>query len=284
VSAERLFAALQRVLPQHALSSMTHTLARARTPWIRRALIRAFLRRYPINLDEAALSDPYAYACFNDFFTRALKPGVRPMPAEADAVVSPCDGAVSQIGTIDGSRLLQAELEAKRRTYTLSALCADEGLARQFVGGAYCCLYLAPHDYHRVHMPLAGRVVGARYVPGRLFSVGAGTARHVSNLYARNERVVVSFTGAAGPMAVILVGALNVGSIGLVGTGEIGRSGDARALPVPALDLERGQELGRFNLGSTVIVLFGAGRVAWAQVAAGDIVRLGTRLGRVVAP
>jgi phosphatidylserine decarboxylase len=280
VSSGRLFVALQRVLPQHALSHVTHALARARTPWIRRALIQTFLRRYRVNLDEAALSDPDAYASFNEFFTRALKPGARPMPAEADAVVSPCDGAVSQIGTIDGSRLLQAELAAKRRTYTLSALCADEALAQQFVGGAYCCLYLAPHDYHRVHMPLAGRLVGAHYVPGRLFSVGAGTARHLSDLYARNERVIVSFTGAAGPMAVILVGALNVGSIGLAWAGEIARSSDARTLPVPALSLDRGQELGRFNLGSTVIVLFAAGRVAWAPVGAGDTVRLGMRLGR----
>jgi phosphatidylserine decarboxylase len=284
VSAERLFVALQRVLPQHALSRLTHALARTRTPWVRGALIRAFLRRYRINLDEAALSDPGAYASFNDFFTRALKPGVRPMPAEADAVVSPCDGTTSQIGTIDGSRLLQAELAAKRQTYTLSALCADEELARQFVGGAYCCLYLAPHDYHRVHMPLGGRLLGARYVPGRLFSVSAGTARHVSDLYARNERVVVAFTGAAGPMAVILVGALNVGSIGLAWSGEIPRGGVARALAVPQLTLERGQELGRFNLGSTVIVLFGARRVAWGPLAPGDTVRLGLRLGRVTAP
>jgi len=284
VSTDRLFVALQRVLPQHALSSMTHALARARTPWIRRALIGAFLRRYRVNLEEAAVSDPHAYLSFNEFFTRALKPGARPMPAETDAVVSPCDGTVSQIGTIDGSRLLQAQIEAKRRTYTLGALCADAGLAQQFVGGAYCCLYLAPHDYHRVHMPLAGRLMRAQYVPGRLFSVGAATARHVSDLYARNERVIVSFTTAAGPMAVILVGALNVGSMGLAWAGEVARSSEACALPVPALALERGQELGRFNLGSTVIVLFGAGRVAWVPAAPGDLVRLGMRLGRVAGP
>ncbi len=280
----RAFVALQEVLPLHRISSLMHALARVESPAVKNALIRGFLSLYEVNLGEAERASPAQYASFNDFFTRALKPGARPIDADPRAIVSPCDGAVSQIGELDGDRLLQATVEAKRHTYTLDALFADPALARPFVGGSFACIYLAPRDYHRVHMPLAGRLRAALHVPGALYSVNTTTARYVPGLFARNERLVLSFDTPAGPLAVILVGALNVGSMSLAWCGDVepdrGRSRAPRALPAPPLDFAAGDELGRFNLGSTVILVLPPGACRWrADAGPGTHLTMGARLG-----
>lgn len=284
--AVRAGVALQYLLPQHAVTRAVHWLARRRAAWLRRALIRAFRARYAVDLAEAAEPDPDGYATFNDFFTRALAPGARPLAGGPRTLVSPCDGTVSECGRIDGERLVQARLVAKQRSYTLAELTGEAAVAAAFVGGEFATIYLAPHNYHRVHMPLAGRLRAVRYLPGRLFSVNADAVRLVPRLFARNERVVCLFDTAAGPLAVILVGALNVGSIGLVGLGDVTPARPRRersiAVPAPAITYARGGELGRFNMGSTVIVLLPAGSCTWAPgFTAGALVRMGAAIGEL---
>jgi phosphatidylserine decarboxylase len=281
----RLLATLQVALPAHAITAVTHRLARSRQPLIRLALLRTFLSMHPVDMTDAAIEDPESYPTFNDFFTRALRSGTRPLHGGADTVVSPCDGIVSAIGTLDGARILQAELSAKRHTYSLKALMAGGDLAAPFVGGRFACLYLAPPDYHRVHMPLAGTLTAVRYVPGRLFSVNEESVRRTPDLFSRNERVISVFATAIGPMAVIMVGAMNVGSISLVWAGDVTprRTRELTALPLPAtpVRLARGDELGHFNMGSTVIVLLPPNTGAWrSELAAGQRLKVGQALGR----
>jgi phosphatidylserine decarboxylase len=280
----RAFVALQHVLPQRLVTAFVHRLARSERPWLKRRLIAFVQRQYGVDLADAAEPDAERYASFNAFFTRALAPSARPVCTAPEAIASPCDGTVSAIGALDGEQLLQAELDAKRHTYTLSALLADPTAAMAWIGGYYACLYLAPRDYHRVHMPCAGRLVSLRHVPGRLFSVNAASVAGIPGLFARNERVICTFETAFGPVAVIFVGALNVGSIAVVGLGDITprRASEPSVLPLPAgTDFPCGAELGRFNLGSTVIVLFPAGRVRWqAGLGAGSRVRVGAEIGR----
>lgn len=280
----RAFVALQHLLPLHATTALMHRLARIQSRPVKNALIRGFMSLYKVDLGEAQRTDPSLYASFNDFFTRALNSGARVVDPDPDAILSPCDGAISQIGELDGDLMLQATVEAKRHTYSLAALIADPELARPFVGGSFTCIYLAPHDYHRVHMPCAGRLATARHVPGALYSVNRTTAAYVPGLFARNERIVVTFDTAAGPMAVILVGALNVGSMSLAWCGDVdasmGRASAPRSLPTPDLALAAGAEIGRFNLGSTVILVLPRGACAWRGDAhPGDRVRMGARLG-----
>jgi len=228
------------------------------------------MRRFDIDLGEAAEPDPNAYRCFNEFFTRALRPGARPLPADARALACPVDGVVSQIGRADGRTLVQA----KGRRYDLTALLAgDPGLAARFAGGAFATLYLSPRDYHRVHMPVRGRLRRSERIAGRLFAVNPAATAVIPALFTRNERLLGVFDTAAGPMAVILVGALFVGCIETVW--------DRLAGDRTALELGRGEELGRFNMGSTVIVLFAPERVHWRQdLRPGTRVRVGEVLGR----
>ena len=280
----RLFVLVQALLPQHLLTALVHRLARIERPGVARALIAGFRRLYAIDLEEAAEPDARRYASFNEFFTRALKPGARPLAAAALALASPCDGTVSERGTIDGTRLAQARLAAKSRWYTLAELLGDEARAAPFVGGEFATIYLAPYNYHRVHMPLAGTLTAVHYVPGALYSVNAATVATVPRLFARNERVVCSFESAAGPLAVVFVGALNVGSIGLVGYGDLTPRRPRRALslppPAPPPHFLKGAELGRFNMGSTIILLLPRGAVAWLpRFAAGATVRMGEAIG-----
>lgn len=278
--ADAAFVALQQVLPLHLVSRAVHALAGVESPLVRRALIRGFLALYEVDLAEAQPSDPDAYPSFNAFFTRALRPGARPVDADPAALVSPCDGVISQIGELQGEELLQATVAAKRRVYTLRALLADAGRAAPFVGGAYACIYLAPRDYHRVHLPVAGRLTGATHVPGALYSVNAATAQRIDALYARNERIVLTFETRHGPLAVVLVGALNVGSMGLAWCPVVAGGGAPRALPAPPLEFPAGAEIGRFNLGSTVIVIAPPRTVAWLPgLAPGSVLRMGSRLG-----
>jgi phosphatidylserine decarboxylase len=276
----RLFVWFQYLLPQHALSRLVLAATRVRTRWFKNCLIRGFLNLYRVDMTEAAVNDPYRYASFNEFFTRPLKIGARPIAREDDAIVSPVDGCVSEAGTIDGDRLMQA----KGRHYRLAELLAAQPWASRFEGGSFATIYLAPFNYHRVHMPLRGALRETVYVPGRLFSVNTVTVQHVPQLFARNERVLTLFDAGQGSFAVVLVGALNVGSMATVWAGDItpaARRAVAR-IPSAPTTLEKGAELGRFNMGSTVILLFEPNRARWApEVRAGSEVRLGRPLGVV---
>lgn len=271
------------LLPQHAVSRVVHAAARWRMPWWKNALTRWFIRQYKVDLSEAATADPYAHADFNAFFTRALRPDARPLPADVDAVVSPADGTISAIGRIDGGTLVQA----KGRTFTVTALLGgDETLASRFHGGQFSTVYLSPDDYHRVHMPVSGRLREMIHIPGRLFGVAAFSVRAVDQLFARNERVVAIFDTARGPMGVVMVGAINVSSIETAWSGVITPPGGRRIRRwfyrgSDARSFRRGDEIGRFNLGSTVITLFGPEQVEWLpELLAGDKVRMGQALGR----
>src|SRR5882672_1175364 len=272
----RCFVALQYLLPHHLLSRLVFWATRSKCVWWKSWLIRSFLRHFDVNMAEAAEPDLFAYTSFNHFFTRALRAGVRNTQAGASSIVSPVDGTVSAAGTIHGDRLLQA----KGHDYSLEDLLAgDAGLARTFHGGKFATLYLAPYNYHRIHMPLAGVLRTTTHVPGRLFSVNAITATLVPRLFARNERVICAFDTDSGRLAVILVGALFVGSMATVWAGDITPRRAARPTrldaPAQPVRLERGAELGRFNMGSTVILLL-PNSAEWADtLLAGSLVRVG---------
>ena len=278
------FIALQYLLPQHLLSRLAGRLANTRLAFIKNPFTAWFVRRYGVDMSEAAEPDFRRYPSFNDFFTRALKDGARPLCEEPGSVLCPADGAISEIGRIEAGTLLQA----KGRSYSLATLLGgDDDDARLFIGGHFATVYLSPKDYHRVHMPLTGRLTKMIYVPGQLFSVNDTTAQHVPDLFARNERLVCLFDTEAGPMALILVGAVIVAGIETVWAGQIApppkavRATDYRA-PLAPVTLARGAEMGRFKLGSTAIVLFGDGAVQWEQdLAHGSSVRMGQKLGHV---
>ncbi len=274
----RLFVWFQYLLPQHALSRLVLRATRVRVPWLKNALIHGFLRLYSIDMSEAAQADPLSYGSFNEFFTRPLKPDARAITPDPRAIACPVDGTVSEAGQIDGDRLLQA----KGRYYSLTELLASRAWAKDFDGGSFATLYLAPYNYHRVHMPLRGQLRETVFVPGRLFSVNAVTASLVPRLFARNERVLTLFDTAFGQVALIMVGALNVGSIATVWGGDITPAARRAVTTLPPSDmaLNKGEEMGRFNMGSTVILLFQRDRVSWnTDVSAGAKVKLGQVLG-----
>jgi phosphatidylserine decarboxylase len=273
-----LFVWFQYLLPQHALSRLILRATRARSPWFKNWLIRGFLKLFSIDMTEAAQPDPYAYGSFNEFFTRELQAGLRPIASGSQEIACPVDGAVSEAGRIDGDRLMQA----KGRDYTLTELLASQPWAKDFEGGSFATIYLAPFNYHRIHMPLRGELRETVYVPGRLFSVNAATAAKVPRLFARNERVITLFDTAFGEVAIILVGALNVGSMATVWAGDITPAARrvVTSLPRQTISLDKGAELGRFNMGSTVILLFQPGRARWnPNTRAGAAVKLGQLLG-----
>lgn len=254
---DRAFAAIQLILPTRALSRGMHALTRIQTPWFKNAFIKVFMRLFNISLDEAVIEEPTRFESFNAFFTRALKPSARTVDTAPAAFISPVDGTVSQFGDITGGDLIQA----KGHSYSAETLLAGRAdWAAQFVGGQFITIYLAPYNYHRIHMPIKGTLREWAYVPGRLFSVNHATARALPGVFARNERVVAIFDTAMGPIAMVLVGALFVGSIETVWAGEISpphERGDQpstyeQRLPIT---LEKGMEMGRFNMGSTVILL-----------------------------
>jgi phosphatidylserine decarboxylase len=250
-----LFVASQYVLPKKALTQLMGRLASARGGAMTTSVIRWFVKRYQVDMAEAANPDIGSYATFNDFFTRALKPGARPLAA-AD-LVCPIDGAVSQFGRIERDQIFQA----KGHRYSSTALlAADEALARRFDDGEFITLYLSPKDYHRIHMPCAGRLTQMVYVPGDLFSVNPETARGVPGLFARNERVVCVFEGERGPFVMVLVGATIVGSMATVWHGVVNppRPGEIRRWTYDSqgVAFSQGDEMGRFLLGSTVVMLF----------------------------
>jgi len=274
----RLFVWLQYILPQHGLSRVVLAATRVRTPWFKNALTRGFLRLFTVDMSDAVQPDPYRFASFNEFFTRALRPDARPIDPAPRSIVSPVDGTVSECGLIHENRLLQA----KGREYTLGHLLADQPWAARFAGGAFATIYLAPFNYHRIHMAVRGTLADTVYVPGRLFSVNRVTAQLVPGLFARNERVLTLFDTDFGQCALVLVGALNVGSMATVWAGDITPAARRAVthIPGPELTLDKGAELGRFNMGSTVILLFEPDRIAWDPwLRAGAQVKLGRAIG-----
>ena len=286
---DRLFVAMQHALPQHFLSRIVLRLTRIRLRPVKNLLIRSFLRGFTPNMSEASQPNPLQYPSFNAFFTRSLRAGARPIDIDPGVLVSPVDGTVSQIGRLDGSKLLQA----KGHDYTLEALLdgAPEW-AEAYKGGAFATLYLAPYNYHRIHMPLAGTLRAAWFVPGKLFSVNAVTAAAVPGLFAKNERVVCVFDcvvdGRPRSFAMVLVGALFVGSIATVWHGDVApRSPHERVdLPLDAsrspLKLSKGAEMGRFNMGSTVILLLPPDMLDWLpKFASGTRIEVGQMLARL---
>ena len=282
----RVFIALQYLLPQHLLSRLLGRLAHARFAPLKDTLIRRFIARFDIDMSEAVRPEPGAYAHFNAFFTRALRPGAREIDTGADAVTSPADGAVSQIGTIAAGRIFQA----KGHSFSTAELLADSADGALFDGGAFATIYLSPRDYHRVHMPLAGRLRRLRHVPGRLFSVNPVTAASVPALFARNERVICTFDTEHGPLAMVLVGAMVVAGIETVWTGPIAPAGNG-ILPLDyeldehARTLAKGAEMGRFQFGSTVILLLPRDQVDWdSALGSGSVLRMGQRIGTLVRP
>ncbi len=273
----------QYLIPQHLLSKLMYALTRARLRAWKGRQIRWFIRRYGVDMSIAAQPDPLAYENFNHFFTRALKADARPIVNGAHDIACPVDGAVSQLGDIQDGRIFQA----KGHAFSLDALLGGSAeRAAPFRNGQFATLYLAPKDYHRIHMPLGGQLREMVYVPGRLFSVNARTTSVVQDLFARNERVIAIFDTDAGPMALVLVGALFVAGIETVWSGAVtppfGKTIQQWSYQDKNIRLERGAEMGRFNMGSTVIVLFGPGRSAWRTgLRADTAVRMGELLGKI---
>ncbi len=278
-----MFILLQKLIPQHALSRLVGKLAYWQAGFLKDLFIGFFVRHYGVNVQEIENFDPKNYACFNDFFTRYLKAGARPIAQAANAVVSPADGAVSELGDSKAGRILQA----KQHDYSIADLLGGDAVsAAQFADGKFATIYLAPKDYHRLHMPLAGQLLQMVHVPGKLFSVNQQTVAAIPNLFARNERVVCIFKTAVGPMAVILVGATCVGSIEMkwhgVVTPATGRKLQHWEYYSQNIKLERGEEIAHFNMGSTVIVLFAKDAMQWdARLQAGSVVKMGEEIGVV---
>lgn len=274
-------ALIQYCVPQHLLSRLVGLLAKSKCSVIKNLFIGWFVKRYQVNMNEAAETDPHQYCSFNAFFIRALKPGIRPVVEGEQQIACPVDGVISQIGTIKAGRVFQA----KGFEFTVDELLGGNiNQAAWFANGKYATLYLAPRDYHRIHMPIDGLLTEMVYVPGHLFSVNTATTASVPRLFARNERVVAFFDTAMGPMAVVLVGAMIVASINTVWHGVVTapqiKTVTRWDYQNQAIRLQKGDELGYFSLGSTVIVLFGNNAVEWNQrLQEQTAVKLGELLG-----
>ncbi len=273
----------QYCLPQHALSRAIAYVANCEIPLIKNTFIQWFIKRYSVDLNESVIEDPQEFDSFNQFFTRALKADARPIASGLNQLIAPADGQLSEYGQLCSGQLLQA----KGQSYSVAALLGgDAALAEAFHDGHYLTVYLAPSNYHRVHMPFEGRLIKMIHVPGQLFSVNAKTAAEVPNLFARNERVICLFDTSFGPMAVILVGAMIVASIATVWHGQVTpvthaiQTWDYVASPV--LTLAKGAEMGRFYLGSTAIVLTPAQAVVFAEdLSVGQPLKMGQALGTI---
>ncbi len=275
---DRLSVLPQYLLPKRAITQFSGLVAGGQWGAVTTGIIRRFIRKYSVNMDEALESNPASYSSFNDFFTRALKPGVRPL--SNSRFISPVDGAISQFGAIERDQIFQA----KGHRYSTKALVGgDAALASQFEDGSFATLYLSPRDYHRIHMPCDGRLTRMTYVPGAFFSVNPTTARGVPGLFARNERVVCVFDTHFGPLVLVLVGATIVGSMATVWHGVVNppRSHRIRDWRYDgALDIQRGQEMGRFLLGSTVVLLWPKNTIRFnPEWQPARVIRLGEYMG-----
>lgn len=273
-----LFTLVQSIIPQQTLSEAAGNLAKSENPYLKKALIKSFATAYGITLDEYARGSLDDYASFNDFFTRELKDNTRPVDGAADSIVCPADGTVSQAGPIRQQSILQA----KGRDYEVGQLLADYDDGNDFIDGSFATIYLAPSNYHRVHMPFDGKLIATRYVPGTLFSVNNATAEAVPDLFARNERLVCIFETNFGRAAVVLVGAMIVAGIECVATGQIKRTPYIQ-YRTHDLDLKKGDELGRFYLGSTAIVILpkAAGNAWLDDIRHGQKVLMGQAMGKL---
>lgn len=275
---KQIFIQAQRVVPQHQLSRVVGKLAASENPLIKNTVIQAFKAQYGIDMSIAEQTNALKYKSFNEFFTRSLKEGVRDVDSDPASVVSPADGAISQLGKIENGDVFQA----KGQSFSVEKLIADPRLAEPFKNGEFATVYLSPKDYHRVHMPFAGTLTETLYVPGELFSVNQTTAENIPGLFARNERMVCLFDTEVGRMAVVLVGAMIVAGIETVATGKVKPSGRLE-LNQHSLQLEKGAELGRFYLGSTAIVLFEQNKMQWnAAFTANSTVVMGEALGKIL--
>lgn len=275
---DRLSAFIQHILPKRALTEVMGRIARARLGKVTTLMIRVFVWRFGVDLAEAQSPDPASYACFNDFFARALRPGARPLATAP--YLCPVDGRISQFGAIEDGQIFQA----KGHCFSVQALVGgDADLAAQFRVGSFANLYLSPKDYHRIHMPCEGRLTAMTYVPGELFSVSPACARMIPGLFARNERVVCTFATENGTMVMVLVGATVVGSVATAWHGVVNAPRPAAlrhwTYQDQAITLRKGEEMGHFAMGSTVIMLFARGDLdfnpSWQPAAP---VRLGTQM------
>lgn len=272
------------LLPHHALSQIVYWLMRIRWRWLKNIQIRSFQRLYQVDMHSAIYPDSEDYACFNDFFTRALKPEARPIINDPQQLACPVDGAVNQLGSIEGDTIFQA----KGHSYSLTALLGGSPQrAAPFLSGQFATLYLSPRDYHRIHCPVAARLVETVYIPGRLFNVGLRASRVVPELFARNERLVCLFEGEQGPFAMVWVGAIFVSSMTTVWAGVVPPKPHRVIQKFPAAtapQFQQGDELGRFNMGSTVILLTPPG-VQWAVgLTTASSLKMGQALGQFTSP
>lgn len=273
-----LFTTLQHLIPQEKLSELAGRLASARHPWAKRVIILSFAKAYGIKLDDYQRKSLAEYDSFNDFFTRELNDNARPIDQTAKGIICPADGTISQLGHIHDEQIMQA----KSHTYSVGQLLADYDDGNYFVNGSFATVYLAPSNYHRVHMPFDGTLVETRYVPGSLFSVNNTTAENVPDLFARNERLVCLFNTEYGKAAVVLVGAMIVAGIETVATGKIERQNTIKT-ETHNMALKKGEELGRFYLGSTAIVVMpkAAGTDWLANIEHGTTVQMGQLIGKM---
>ena len=274
---DRLFVLMQYLLPQHLISRLVGFLAHSTIPAIKDPFIRTFIKHFKVNMDEAQRQTPSEFESFNDFFTRSLKPGARAIDMNPQHLACPVDGAISQLGQINGENLFQA----KGCEFDLTTLLGGNSeLANPFIDGNFATIYLAPKDYHRIHMPCDGTLTHMVHVPGQLFSVNQATAAKVPGLFARNERVVAIFDTEFGPMAMVLVGAMIVASVETVWAGlvcPIGKSvSQFNYGSQEPIHLKKGEEMGRFKLGSTVVMCLPKGASQWpTELSAGTTTRLG---------
>ena len=275
----------QYLIPQHLLSRMVYRLSRCEWPLLKNCLIRQFISWFRVDMSIAAEPDYQNYRHFNDFFTRPLRPDSRPIANGNNIIICPVDGSISQVGRIVSGEIIQA----KNRYFDLQSLLADESeMVDFFKEGLFITLYLSPRDYHRIHMPIDGKLLKMIYVPGSLFAVNNHTTRIVNRLFARNERVISIFDTKAGLMSIIMVGAINVGSMETVWSGEITPTASRTIMRTdyndqPAMKLAKGDEMGRFNMGSTVIILFGRDAVDWKpDLQATGMLNMGMELGRLI--
>lgn len=280
---DRAHTLLQYSLPHHLLSRAIGLLTNSRIPWLKNWMIEKFIQVYGVDMQTALQPDPLQYTDFNSFFTRALRPDARPIESDENAIICPVDGCISQFGNIDDDQLIQA----KGIKYSLHQLLGGSPeRAQPFCHGQFMTIYLAPKDYHRVHMPIAGQLKETVYVPGRLFSVNPRTTETVPGLFARNERLVAIFETTLGKVAVIMVGAMLVASINTSWTGMITpavqRAVDIKDYSSASVYLNRADEMGYFQLGSTVILLFEPNRMQWSDhLATNQTVQLGQLLGKI---
>lgn len=281
-----LHTVVQYCLPHHLLSRMMHRLMRGRINWLNQAFIRWLIKTYGVDMNSFQVSDPRQYVTINEFFTRRIKLQLRPIDSADTAIISPVDGVISQMGKIVAGDLIQA----KGKYYDVTTLLGgDRDLGAVFDHGNFTTLYLSPRDYHRIHMPMAGIVKKIIYVPGKLFSVNNATTQAVPALFNRNERVVVVFDTLIGPMAMVLVGAIFVGSIETVWLGEVTpphrseiETWMAECLTRAPTDAAKGVEMGRFNMGSTVILVFAKQDLQWVEsFQTGDTVNMGQTIANI---